>query len=111
MSEGYSIDSFAGKVGVSRVTLYNWFKAHPELAEAKEIGLMKSLLFWEKLGKDGMWTHKEGPNLNPTMWIANMNNRFGWSAKSKDIKDETKAAINESVATIFEEIKKQWETK
>jgi hypothetical protein len=111
MSEGYSIESFAGRIGVSRQSLYNWFKEHADFAEAKEIGLMKSLLHWEKLGRDGMWVTKEGPNLNPTIWIANMNNRFGWSGKAKEVKEETKAAFTEAVKTMADELIKQWETK
>jgi hypothetical protein len=111
MSEGYSIESFAGKIGVGRQSLYNWFKNNEDFSEAKEIGVMKSLFFWEKLGKDGMWMTKEGPNLNPTIWIANMNNRFGWSGKNKEVKEETKAAFTEAVKTMADELIKQWETK
>ncbi len=34
MAEGYSISALAGELGVDRVSIYVWEKAHPEFAEA-----------------------------------------------------------------------------
>ncbi len=38
MSQGYSKTAFAGKIGVSRETLYEWSKEHPEFSYAVKIG-------------------------------------------------------------------------
>lgn len=84
MSEGLSFESFGGVVGSHRDTLYEWTKVHPEFKEAREIGKSKSRLFWEKLGIEGLWGSKEGPNLNATVWIFNMKNRFQWRDKQPD---------------------------
>lgn len=38
MGQGYSLTAFAGEIGVSRFTLGEWMKAHPEFAGAVERG-------------------------------------------------------------------------
>lgn len=86
MSEGMSFESFAGVIGVGRETLYKWVgkedpktsedKArHPEFKDARKIAIEQCLLYWENEGKKGMWG---GKNFNPSVWIFNMRNRFGW---------------------------------
>jgi transcriptional regulator with XRE-family HTH domain len=89
MSEGLSYESFAGAIGVHRSTLYRWEKAHPEFLEAKEIATAKSLLWWEKVGQQGLWNENFGQGqgsktLNATIWIFNMKNRFGWRDRQPD---------------------------
>lgn len=80
MSLGFSFESFAGVVGVTRQSLYNWEKKFKSFKKAKGIGVSKSLMFWEALGIDG--THK-GKGFNAASWIFNMKNRFGWSNKEE----------------------------
>jgi hypothetical protein len=46
---GMSYHSFAGSVGVSRETLYNWEDNYPEFKEAKKIAMESAFQFWEKL--------------------------------------------------------------
>jgi len=88
MSRGLSFHSFAGKVGVSRETLYNWAERYPEFLYSKKIGEQKSLYFWETTGNDGMREkeHKDDEGktlykekLNSAIWIFNMKNRFKWT--------------------------------
>lgn len=76
MQKGMSFESFAGLVGVSKQTIYDWLKANPEFADAKSIAVEKARLFWEEEGLKGIWNHKEGPNLNTALWFINMKNRF-----------------------------------
>lgn len=76
MSRGLSFEAFAGKIGVHKDTLYEWFKKHPEFSDAKKIGESLSLLYWEELGIKLITGEIDG---NPTPWIFNMRNRFGWS--------------------------------
>ena len=48
-AQGGSIQSFAGVVGVSKQTLYNWKSANAEFAEACEIAISKATFEDEKL--------------------------------------------------------------
>jgi hypothetical protein len=50
MAEGYSVTAFAGKIGVSRQTIDDWTKAHPEFLEALSRAKAKRLRFWEQTG-------------------------------------------------------------
>lgn len=54
MGEGLSFESFAGVVNVSKQTLYNWAEAHAEFLDAKERGVEKCRLWWERLGIQGV---------------------------------------------------------
>lgn len=77
--EGFSYESFAGVVGVSKQTLYDWEKAYPEFLDAKKSNEAKSQLVWEKrlnsLAKTG-----EG---NATAIIFGLKNRASDSWRDK----------------------------
>lgn len=81
---GLSFDSFAGEIGVSRDTIYEWCKKHEEFSDAKRVSEAKSLTFWEKVGRAGTLdqldkiTGKTGAKFNHIAWIFLMKNRFGW---------------------------------
>jgi transcriptional regulator with XRE-family HTH domain len=88
MSKGLSYESFAGFIGVSKQTIYDWEKANPEFLDAKNIGTEKARLWWEQKAADylintdetirdseGNMTTKR-TSLNSTVWIFNMKNRF-----------------------------------
>lgn len=77
MADGYSISSFAGKIGVSEKTIYNWAKENEDFLQSIKIGKAKSILFWEKIGRQGMMG--EIPHFNATVWIFQMKNRWGWA--------------------------------
>ena len=47
MKLGLSFESFAGKIGVCRDTLYAWRDAHSEFSDAIKKGKSASLLVWE----------------------------------------------------------------
>jgi lambda repressor-like predicted transcriptional regulator len=47
MSQGYSIAAVAREAGVSLKTIYNWKAAHPEFAEALELGNALAVAWWE----------------------------------------------------------------
>jgi transposase-like protein len=97
MSEGFSIEGFAGKIGVSKQTIYNWATTYPEFAEAKAVGEMKARLWFEQIGHAGMTgqlrrvsketldgngnvIHREYEQATfvPAVWIFTGKNRFGW---------------------------------
>lgn len=124
MREGLSYESFAGKIGVSRETLYAWEKAHDEFRDAKTVGEAASLRWWEALGRDGargvgqemllkrrivspdgtveeVW---EASGFNASAWIFTMKNRFGWRDVSAvdasvkvDVGDVILSAVGEAL--------------
>lgn len=79
MADGYSISSFAGKIGVGERTIYDWVKKYEEFSQSIKIGRTKSILYWEQIGMKGM--NGEIPHFNATVWIFNMKNRLGWADK------------------------------
>lgn len=85
MANGYSFESFAGVIGVTRSTIYEWLKHHPHFSDAKNIGTQKSQLFWERIGVHGTIGKLKG--WAPAGWIFNMKNRFGWQDRKEDPND------------------------
>ena len=79
LSKGYSIESFAGRVGVTRDCLYKWFEKYPSLKNAKQVGMSKNIYFWEDIGIKG--TKGELKNFNCVSWKFNMSHRFKWSER------------------------------
>lgn len=71
MGLGYSFESFGGRIGVHKDTLYEWLKRFPDFSYAKDQGMAASLLWWEDLGR----SHAQR---NPAAWIFNMRSRFQW---------------------------------
>lgn len=51
LADGYSIAAFAGKIGVTRSTVYEWIDQHPEFSDAIKIGQAKAVLWWEKVNR------------------------------------------------------------
>lgn len=52
MSDGASILSFAAKIGVSRATIDNWAKEHPEFLGALQRGKSACAAWWESVGRN-----------------------------------------------------------
>lgn len=57
LSEGYSLASVSGKLGVSRDSLFEWAKVHPNFSDAVSMGRANGMLVWEdrlaKIAVDG----------------------------------------------------------
>lgn len=107
MEKGFSYESFAGLVGVSKQTIYDWEKANPEFLDSKKIGVEKSRLFWETQGIEGIYTtetFEQDENgsrstkraLNSPVWIFNMKNRF-----KDEWKDKQETELSGSVGTVI----------
>lgn len=91
MSKGLSWESFAGKLGVCRQTLYAWAKAHPEFLNARQHGIDANLLFWEEQGNMGLWQDEGGPKLNASIWMFNMKARHHWRDRAEiEVKVESR---------------------
>jgi len=85
MEKGYSFESFAGLVGVSKQTIYDWCEANPNFLDSKKKAFEKNRLFWEEQGIDGLFSETEfdskgkpvkSRSINSTLWIFQMKNRF-----------------------------------
>ena len=85
MANGESVAEVCGVLNITRETFYQWVKNKPDFAEAYQRGRLLSEAWWQKLGRAGALGQKP---VNPTIWIFNMKNRFGWADK-KEIKQET----------------------
>lgn len=79
MAQGLSFEACAGIFRVSKETIYEWTRVHPEFAEAKKEGVARNHVFWEKLGLAGAAGKLK--NFNAPTWIFNMKNRHGWRDK------------------------------
>lgn len=51
MAEGFSFESFAGKIRVGIRTIYEWAETYSEFGLAKDVGQGAALEYWERLYK------------------------------------------------------------
>lgn len=75
MEAGGSFMSFGAVVSVGRQTLYDWADTYQEFKQAHEIAKLKALSWWERQGRDGLWTTKEA-SLNTGAFVFQVANRF-----------------------------------
>lgn len=47
LTEGHSLAGFAGRIKVSRATIYTWTEQHPEFLDAVKTGQARAIEFWE----------------------------------------------------------------
>lgn len=106
MKRGLSFESFSAVIGVCRDTLFAWSSETnnsfiPAFSDAKKKAFAENLLFWEKLGIDGLWGSKDC-SFNSTVWIFNMKNRHRW-------RDRQEIELDANVTTnpLKEEMKKK----
>ena len=72
---GESVAEVCMQLGVSRDTFYYWVNNYEEFAEAYDMAKMYSEAWWSKLGRAGALGQSK---IQPTVWIFNMKNKFGW---------------------------------
>ena len=82
MSEGASKHEVALELGIAWQTFHNWQAAHPAFMDAVKAGDLASRGWWERLGRKGA---SGGADINPTVYIFNMKNRFreDWNDKTQ----------------------------
>lgn len=97
--EGYSFESFAGIVGVSRATIYNWLEKYESFVEAKQVGESLSLLFWERVGIEGMF--QSSRDFNSKLYMINFRNRFGAPEQNKETSIKLAYKLGSSEETII----------
>ena len=85
--QGKSVTQFAFHLKVSKSTVYEWASVHPEFSDALRMAAEWSQAVWEdKL--EGMMYMKEVNSPLVKLYFAN---RFGWTEKGQDAKDEEEA--------------------
>lgn len=93
MGSGLSFESFAGLIGTCRDTLYNWKKEHSEFFDAHKKGIEKNLIWWEKVGLEGMFMGGKDNPFNAAVYCFNMKNRHGWKDRVESEVKETSEKI------------------
>jgi hypothetical protein len=99
ISSGFSDDSFPD---CDIKTFNSVLQQYPEDFPAEKIDKAKRLClkFWEEKGMGNLT--EDGKPYNPTMWIFNMKNRFGWKDRPESINKE-----NDEDKTVEVEIVKE----
>lgn len=93
--QGQSVLEVAVELGVSRDTLYEWAKVHPEFSDALTRGRQVSQAWWERQGRENLKDHEEydaetkiatKDRFNDRLWSKNVSCRFksDWSEKAQD---------------------------
>lgn len=101
MEKGLSFESYGAVIHVAKETMNDWCRPfetdgvtpnpryHEAFSAAKKEGEQRSMLLWERIGvhatlgipfeyTDEAGTKHSATSFNPTIWIFNMKNRFGW---------------------------------
>jgi hypothetical protein len=81
MGDGYSIESFAGVLRISKDTVYEWINKHPEFSDAKKAGEGLRHLCYEKLGMEASKGKVDGFNATAFVWMTK--NMLGWRDKQE----------------------------
>jgi hypothetical protein len=79
MRKGLSRTAVAAQFGVTRETLNEWAKVHPEFSDALQLGETQSQAWWEQQAIDNLCN----PHFQTGSWYANMKNRFGWRDRNE----------------------------
>ena len=78
--DGESIAEIAKEFKICRATFYNWVRDNPDFKEAYAMGKTYSEAWWMKIGRGGAVGKID---INPSVWLANMRNRFDWDKPDK----------------------------
>jgi hypothetical protein len=98
LAGGESLAAVCAEIGICRKTLYNWRDAHPDFANALNIGLQKAQRDWERLGKSGI--SGEIDKFSPSPWIFTMKNRFrdDYADDKKEEKDTSQSVLEKIIS-------------
>jgi hypothetical protein len=84
MSQGLSVEAFAGIIAVCKDTVYEWAKVHEDFSDAIKVGKSKRRVFFERLGIDGMMGNLK--NFSAAAWIFHMKCREGYKEDTEENK-------------------------
>lgn len=74
--QGYPEAGIAGKLGISKETLYEWFDKYPELSDARREGASIKQAFYHELGMNATMGKIKGFNSTTYIWLTK--NCAGW---------------------------------
>lgn len=106
MSKGYSFASFGKECGVSWRILMAWVQKHPKFREAKELGEVHALHFWETVGIKGITGTLPG-TFNGSAYNFKMTShfrKFGYGLDQKSVVDENGDEANDIGSTPSERL-------
>ena len=103
MAKGFSKEAVAGHLQISKDTLYAWIKLYPDFSYAIKEGLELSRMFWENLGIEHVTHTKASKQLNSTVWLFNMKNRFNWADKIETKNEDTTDKPKKTFAFTLDE--------
>ena len=68
-----------------------WLEEEEEFSETVKMGKMLSNAWWERTGREGLFSNGDPmkDKLNYTGWYMNMKNRFGWTDRQEIKSDVT----------------------
>lgn len=100
--EGYSKAQICARIDICCDTLSRWVKEYPDFSEAIKKANYFAQSWWEDKARQGLFTEKDGPFFNSTLWYMNMKNRFGWRDKQDiEIDDQRKKAKEMPLADLI----------
>ncbi len=76
MTEGRTQAAVAARLDVTQQCISKWQDEHPEFKEAMERG---------KAVAEDLWAEERWKEMHPTVWKAQMANRFGWRDKNDSV--------------------------
>ena len=98
--DGHSLVWIGSQLDVTRETLYEWGRVHPEFSDAMNVGRAHCQAWWEQKGRDGL----ADPRFNAALWSKNMGPRFkqDWSEKSQlEITGKDGGPVEQSLSIRF----------
>lgn len=109
MAKGFSFESFAGAIGVSKQTIYDWLESHPDFMDAKAIAQEKCRFHWEKLSVEYVINKPNGPTINSQVYTLNMRNRFPqeWGQKQEQPPETKDKTLTEAERALLADLSKR----
>ena len=89
MREGASQIEVMAEIDVCEDTFYRWKKENEELSESVARVKLLSQAWWERMGRVNL----ENTKFNYRGWYMNMKNRFHWTDKQDNKKDEVTTVL------------------
>lgn len=99
MSTGRSFESFAAVADVTRSTLYNWEKDHPEFLDAHKRGDDQRLNYMEMTGLTGMGGRL--PGFSASTWIFAMKNIAKWTDRQDVTSGDAPLPVQPATVTVY----------